>query len=169
MAGRIQEAAGGSVRDKTIAILGVTFKPNTDDMREAASLVIFPLLQARGARIRAYDPQGRTKGRALLPNVEWCTGIAEAAKGADVLVVLTEWNEFRASDLKEVRKVMKGNVLVDLRNMYDPAVADAAGFIYCGIGRGALSRAANGFSHPPLEPGDYQSGSVAGNLADQIL
>jgi UDPglucose 6-dehydrogenase len=91
------------VRGKTVGVLGVTFKPNTDDMREAPSLVIFPMLQARGARIRAYDPQGRSKAEELLPDVEWCDNALEVAEGADVLVVLTEWNEFRALDLNCVR------------------------------------------------------------------
>jgi UDPglucose 6-dehydrogenase len=135
MAARIEAAAGGSVRDKTIAILGVTFKPNTDDMREAASLVILPLLQARGARIRTCDPQGRAKAEELLPGLKWCDGALEAAAGADVLVALTEWNEFRALDLNELRQVMRGNVLVDLRNMYKDDLASAAGFVYHGIGR----------------------------------
>jgi UDPglucose 6-dehydrogenase len=135
MAGRIEAAAGGSVRDKTVGVLGVTFKPNTDDMREAPSLVIFPMLQARGARIRACDPQGRSRAEELLPGVTWCEGALEAAEGADVLVVLTEWNEFRALDLKRARELMIGNVLVDLRNMYPEAVAVEAGFVYHGIGR----------------------------------
>jgi UDPglucose 6-dehydrogenase len=138
MTARIEEAAGGSVRDKTIAVLGVTFKPNTDDMREAPSLVILPMLQARGARIRACDPQGRTKGEELLPAVEWCSGAGEAANGADVIVVLTEWNEFRALDLRQLRAVMRGNVLVDLRNVYAPALASAAGFEYSGVGRSMI-------------------------------
>lgn len=135
MATRIEAAAGGSVRDKTIGVLGVTFKPNTDDMREAPSLVILPMLQARGARIRAYDPQGGANAEELLPDVEWCQSALEVAEGTDVLVVLTEWNEFRALDLKRVREVMRGNVLVDLRNMYPEALAREAGFIYYGIGR----------------------------------
>jgi UDPglucose 6-dehydrogenase len=135
MAGRIEAAVGGSVRNKTVAVLGVTFKPNTDDMREAPSLVIFPMLQARGARIRAYDPQGRSKAQELLSGVEWCESALEMAEGAHVLVVLTEWNEFRALDLKRVREVMLGNVLVDLRNMYPEASAEEAGFVYYGVGR----------------------------------
>jgi UDPglucose 6-dehydrogenase len=134
MASRIEAAAGGSVRDKTVGVLGVTFKPNTDDMREAASLVIIPMLQARGARIRAYDPQGSAKAKELLPGVEWCDSALEAAAGADVLVVLTEWNEFRALDLKRVRELMLGNFLVDLRNVYPAALAEEAGFVYQGIG-----------------------------------
>ncbi len=140
MAHRIEEAAGGSVRDKKIAILGVTFKPNTDDMREAPSLVILPMLQARGAKIRASDPQGQSNGEELLPGVTWCASALEATEGAEVLVVLTEWNEFRAVDLLQLRKSMRGNVLVDLRNVYQPAVAEAAGFTYWGVGRSLLGR-----------------------------
>jgi len=135
MAGRIEAALGGSVRDKTIGVLGVTFKPNTDDMREAPSLVIFPMLQARGARIRAYDPQGGPKARELLSDVVWCESALDVAVGADVLVVLTEWNEFRALDLKRVRQIMNGNVIVDLRNVYTEAFAEESGFVYYGVGR----------------------------------
>ena len=132
------------MRDKTIAVLGTTFKPNTDDMREAPSLIILPLLQAKGARIRARDPQGQTNGADLLPEVEWCDSMLGAAQGADVLVVLTEWNEFRAVDLSEVRSVMRGNVLVDLRNVYSETLAHAAGFLYWGIGVSKVARAVNG-------------------------
>jgi UDPglucose 6-dehydrogenase len=136
MAARIEAAAAGcSVRDKIIGVLGVTFKPNTDDMREAPSLVILPMLQARGARIRAYDPQGRCKAEELLPGVQWCDAALDVAEGADVLVVLTEWNEFRALDLKRARELMSGNVLVDLRNVYGEGLAEEAGFVYHGIGR----------------------------------
>jgi UDPglucose 6-dehydrogenase len=133
MAARIEAAAGGRVRGKTIAVLGVTFKPNTDDMREAPSLVILPLLQARGAEIRVCDPQGRAASE--LPGVVWCATALEAAKDADLLVILTEWNEFRALDLKQVREVMRGDVLVDLRNVYNADLAEAAGLAYCGIGQ----------------------------------
>jgi len=139
MGQRVEEAAGGSLRGKTIAVLGVTFKPNTDDMREAPSLVIIPMLQARGATVRAYDPQGQENGVELLPDVEWCSSAVEAAQGADVLVILTEWNEFRAIDLRALLEAMRGDALVDLRNLYQPSVAEAAGFAYCGVGRGALS------------------------------
>ncbi|HXV83271.1 MAG TPA: UDP-glucose/GDP-mannose dehydrogenase family protein, partial [Candidatus Binatia bacterium] len=135
MAGRIEAAAGGSVRNKTVCVLGVTFKPNTDDMRDAPSLVMIPMLQARGARIRAYDPQGRSKAEELLSGVEWCPSALDAVEGAHVLVVLTEWNEFRALDLKGVREHMVGNVLVDLRNVYPQELAEQAGFLYYGIGR----------------------------------
>jgi UDPglucose 6-dehydrogenase len=135
MAGRIEAAAGGSLRGKTIGVLGVTFKPNTDDMREAPSLVILPMLQARGALIRAYDPQGRANASEMLFDVEWCESATGVAEGADLLVVLTEWNEFRGLDLGSLRATMRGNVLVDLRNVYPDALAEDAGFVYYGVGR----------------------------------
>ena len=158
MAGRIEEAAGGSVRDKTIAVLGVTFKPNTDDMREAPSLVIVPMLQARGATIRACDPQGRVQGRGAAARRRVVRQRASRRwTGADVLVVLTEWNEFRAVDLRHFRNKMRGNVLIDLRNVYQQALAEAAGFVYRGVGRGVSRRIANGASHRPRERG-YEAG-----------
>ncbi len=135
MAGRVREAAGGSVDGKTIGVLGVTFKPNTDDMREAPSLVILPMLQERGAVVKAYDPQGQTQAEPLLPGVIWCDSAMEAVEGADVLLVLTEWNEFRALDLKAARAKMTGDVLVDMRNIFSGAAARAAGFRYSSIGR----------------------------------
>ncbi|MCB1520360.1 MAG: UDP-glucose/GDP-mannose dehydrogenase family protein [Hyphomicrobiaceae bacterium] len=137
MAHRIVETLGGSVRDKTIAVLGVTFKPNTDDMRDAPSLVIVPMLQERGAIVRVRDPEGRHQAERLLPDVTWCDSIADALEGADALVVLTEWNEFRALDLTAARKAMRGDVLVDLRNIYPPKLAVDAGFRYVGVGRGS--------------------------------
>jgi UDPglucose 6-dehydrogenase len=136
MASRIERAAGGSVRGKTVAILGVTFKPNTDDMRDAPSLLIVPMLQERGATVRAFDPQGRKHGEALLPGVVWCESALDAAHGADILVIATEWNEFRALDLNQAKKTMRGNVLVDLRNVFPAELARDAGFLYLGVGRG---------------------------------
>ncbi|MCB0311139.1 MAG: UDP-glucose/GDP-mannose dehydrogenase family protein, partial [Bdellovibrionales bacterium] len=135
MAARVEAAANGSVRGKRVAVLGVTFKPNTDDMREAPSLVILPILQSRGATISACDPQGRVNAAAILPGVEWFDDPLEVAEHADVLLVLTEWNEFRALDLKKLRQVMKGDVLVDLRNVYQAHTAENAGFRYFGLGR----------------------------------
>jgi UDPglucose 6-dehydrogenase len=135
MAGRIEEALGGSVRGKTIAILGVTFKPNTDDMRDAPSLVIIPMLQERGATVRAYDPQGEKHGAAMLDGTLWCEGALDATKGADALVVVTEWNEFRALDLKAAKAAMRGNAVVDLRNIFDPDTVRNLGFTYTSIGR----------------------------------
>jgi len=135
MAHRIEDAAGGSVRGKTVAILGVTFKPNTDDMRDAPSLVIVPMLQERGATVRVCDPQGRRQAEALLPDVMWCENALETAAGADVLVTVTEWNEFRALDLKAAKSKMRGDVLVDLRNIFSAELAHATGFRYSAVGR----------------------------------
>ena len=132
---RIERAAGGTVRGRTIAVLGVTFKPNTDDMRDAPSLVIIPMLQERGATLRVYDPQGRRQAEPMLPGVVWCESALEALNGADVLAVITEWNEFRALDLKAARAAMSGNVLVDLRNVFQPEAARDAGFKYSSVGR----------------------------------
>jgi len=139
MASRIVKAAGGSVRDKKIAVLGVTFKPNTDDMREAPSLVIVPMLQERGATVRAYDPQGRKQAEPLLPGVEWCADANETIDGADIVVVMTEWNEFRALNLRAARERMAGDLLVDLRNIFSRRAAAAAGLRYLGIGRPELA------------------------------
>lgn len=136
MAGRIEEACGGSARGKKIGVLGVTFKPNTDDMRDAPSLVIVPMLQEREADLRVYDPEGRKQAEPLMPNVTWCDSAMDAISGADTLVVLTEWNEFRALDLTAVREAMAGNVIVDLRNIFKPETARELGFEYVGVGRG---------------------------------
>jgi UDPglucose 6-dehydrogenase len=133
MADKIERAFGG-VNGKTIAVLGLTFKPNTDDMREAPSLVIVPNLQARGARIRAYDPEGMAEARKLL-NAEFCADAYEALAGADGVVILTEWNEFRALDLPRVKGLLKEALMVDLRNIYRPAQMAAAGFRYVSVGR----------------------------------
>jgi UDPglucose 6-dehydrogenase len=135
MAHRVEAAAGGSVRGKTIAILGATFKPNTDDMRDAPSLIIVPMLQERGATVRVVDPQGRRQAEPLLPGVTWSESALEAATGADVLVTVTEWNEFRALDLKAAKAKMRGDVLVDLRNVFTAELAHAAGFRYSAVGR----------------------------------
>ena len=137
MAHRVIDAAGGSVADKVIAVLGVTFKPNTDDMRDAPSLIIVPMLQERGARVRVYDPQGRRHGEELLPGVDWSASATDAAHGADVLVIITEWNEFRALDLGAVAARMRGKCVVDLRNVFQPKEARTAGLDYIGIGRRA--------------------------------
>jgi UDPglucose 6-dehydrogenase len=135
MATRIQAVAGGDLRGKVVAVLGVTFKPNTDDMRDAPSLVIVPMLQERGAKVTAYDPEGERHGRPLLPGVTWARSALEAVDGADIVVVLTEWNEFRALDLAEVRRRMRGRLMVDTRNVYPLADPGAAGLDYVSIGR----------------------------------
>ena len=135
MASRVMTAAGGSVRGKSIGVLGVAFKPNTDDMREAPSLAIVPALQDAGATVRAFDPAAMREAAPLLPGVTWCADPYEVAQGADVLVLITEWNEFRALDLERIGAVMRAKVFVDLRNVYDPAEVREAGFAYSSIGR----------------------------------
>ncbi|MCC6244302.1 MAG: UDP-glucose/GDP-mannose dehydrogenase family protein [Gemmatimonadaceae bacterium] len=135
MASRVMQACGGSVRGKTVAVLGVAFKPNTDDMRAAPSLSIIPALQDAGATIRAFDPAAMHEATALLPDVHWCHDAYDAATGADVLVIITEWNEFRALDLAQLRAIMRTPAIVDLRNIYRPQLVRDAGFTYAGIGR----------------------------------
>ena len=135
MAVRVEKAAGGALRGKTVCILGVTFKPNTDDMRDAPSLVLVPMLLERGAKVKAYDPKGQKNARDLLVGVDWQDSAMDAIEGSDVLVVLTEWNEFRGLDLTVVKEKMNGNALVDLRNIYVPANAREAGLSYTSIGR----------------------------------
>ena len=136
MANRILAAAGGSVQGKVVAVLGLTFKPETDDMREAPSLLVVPKLVDLGADVRAFDPQGMGQAQPLLPpSVVYCRNWLEAASGADVLVVLTEWNEFRAISPAKIKEIMRGNVIVDLRNIFDPDAIRMQGFYYDSIGR----------------------------------
>jgi len=127
-------AAFGGVKDKTIAVLGLTFKPNTDDMREAPSLVILPELTKQGARIRAYDPEGMQEAKKYL-DVEMCPDAYAALEGADGVVILTEWNEFRALDLKTAKRLLKRPFMVDLRNIYRPDEMEKAGYTYFSVGR----------------------------------
>ncbi|WP_206930579.1 UDP-glucose dehydrogenase family protein [Roseococcus thiosulfatophilus] len=136
MADRVIRACGGDVDGKVIAILGLTFKPETDDMRDAPSLEIIPRLVAAGAHIRAHDPEGMDAARRLLPaTVEYASGALNAAQGADAVVLLTEWNEYRNIAPGKLRNMMRGNLLLDLRNVYDPPAMREAGFTYHSIGR----------------------------------
>ncbi len=136
MAARIVAACGGSVRGKTIAVLGLTFKPETDDMRDSPSLPIVSRLVEDGAMVRAFDPEGMEQARPLLPpGVVYCKDAMDTVTGADALVVITEWNEFRALSPARLRQAMQGDVLVDLRNVYDPVAMAQAGFRYHSIGR----------------------------------
>ena len=137
MADKIVAACGGSVDGKTVAVLGLTFKPNTDDMREAPSLSIVAGLKAAGACVRVFDPEGMIEAKKILDpeSVEWCEDPYDAATGADALTIVTEWNEFRALDLDRLKDVMKGAVMVDLRNVYNPDEMSAAGFDYTCVGR----------------------------------
>ena len=136
MIDRIVDLCDGTVNGKTVAILGVTFKPNTDDMREAPSLTIIPALVGGGAKVKVVDPQGKREGEALLPGVKWMEDAYQAAQGAHVLVILTEWNEFRALDLAKIAKKMATPQMADLRNVYSAKDAKKAGFTtYVGVGR----------------------------------
>ncbi len=136
MTTKIMDLCGGSVNGKTIAVLGVTFKPNTDDMRDAPSLTIVPALVGSGAKVRVVDPQGHREGEALLPGVSWVEDAYEAAQNADCVVLLTEWNEFRALDLERLAKGMVTPTMADLRNIYSEKDAKRAGFsAYVSIGR----------------------------------
>jgi UDPglucose 6-dehydrogenase len=140
MAGKIVRALGGEVAGKTIGILGLTFKPNTDDMRDAPSLDIVPALQALGAKVQAFDPEGR-EARQLFRDLDFKEGPYEAAEGADALVILTEWDQFRALDLGRVKALMRAPVVIDLRNIYRAAEMQALGFHYTSIGRKAQTPA----------------------------
>jgi len=138
IAHRIIEAMHGSVKEKTIAVLGVTFKPNTDDMRESPSLDIIPTLQSKGAKIRVFDPQGQKEGAALLPDVQWCSDPYTAIEGSDCLVIITEWHEFGALDLVRIKKLLNSPMVIDLRNIYQPQEMEKAGFTYYSIGRASV-------------------------------
>ncbi len=135
MADKIIAALGGEAAGKTVALLGLTFKPNTDDMRDAASLAIVPALQARGASVRAFDPEGMHEAGRLLRDVAFATNAYEAAQGADAVVIVTEWDQFRALDLERLKTTMKRPVMVDLRNVYQAADLRARGFDYSSVGR----------------------------------
>jgi UDPglucose 6-dehydrogenase len=142
MAERIEAALGGSVAGKRIALLGLTFKPNTDDMRDSPSLAIVPALVQRGAAIRAFDPEGMAEAQKLLAGIEYGADAYDALENADAVVFLTEWNAFRSIDWRRAARLMKGRVVVDLRNIYKPSQVAAAGFAYHSIGRAAALPAA---------------------------
>jgi UDPglucose 6-dehydrogenase len=135
MAGRVVDALDGDVRGKTIAVLGLAFKPNTDDMRDAPALDIIPALQAMGAKIQAFDPEAMHEAQKLLTGIDYKTGPYEALEGADAMVLITEWDRFRALDLDRVKALLKTPVVVDLRNIYSPEQVRAAGLRYSSIGR----------------------------------
>jgi UDPglucose 6-dehydrogenase len=136
MPAKVVAACGGSLRGKTVAVLGLTFKPNTDDMREAPSLVIVPALEAQGARVRAYDPHGMEEARKLMPRLETAVDPYACIEGADAMLILTEWDQFRALDLDRVKAALRSPVIIDLRNIYRPAEVAAKGLTYVSVGRG---------------------------------
>ena len=140
MADRVAKALGGSVEGKRIAVLGLAFKQNTDDMRDAPSIPLVTTLLERGASVTAFDPVATENARALMPGAEYASDPYEAAKDADALVVVTEWDEFRGLDLGQFAKTMRGTLIVDLRNVYNRADAEEAGLSYIGIGRGRIDR-----------------------------
>jgi UDPglucose 6-dehydrogenase len=135
MVERIVAACGGSVAAKTLAVLGLTFKPNTDDMREAPSLVILPALAQQGATVRAYDPAGMDEASKLIPNMTAAADPYACMEGADALIILTEWDQFRALDLDRVKKALRSPIVIDLRNIYKPADMAERGFQYTSVGR----------------------------------
>jgi UDPglucose 6-dehydrogenase len=139
LAERIAHAVGGSLRNKRVAVLGLSFKAETDDLREAASLVIIPALQNEGATIAAYDPVAIPAARLLLPDVTWCGDAYETAKDADAIVVLTEWNEFRGLDLRRLAAQMREPVLIDFRNIYSAGDVAKTPFVYHSLGRATVS------------------------------
>jgi UDPglucose 6-dehydrogenase len=135
MVTKVIDALGGEVSGKTVAILGLAFKPETDDMRDSPTIPLIQGIQAKGAIIRAYDPQATENAKTYFENVTYCADAYETAAGADVLVIATEWNEFRALNLQKVKKALGKPVIVDLRNVYDPARVRAEGFTYVSVGR----------------------------------
>jgi UDPglucose 6-dehydrogenase len=135
MARKVIDICGGNVRGRTIAVLGLTFKPNTDDMRDAPSIAVITALQDAGAKVRAYDPAGMKQAKGLLDNVEYCSDPYACAEGADALVICTEWDEFRALDVERVRAKLKRPILVDLRNIYRPEEMARQDFTYVSVGR----------------------------------
>ncbi len=136
MVKKIRGALGGSESGKIIAVLGLTFKPETDDMRDAPSLAILPNLADKGATVRAHDPQGIKEAKPLLPdNIVYCEDVYDTFLYADAVVLMTEWNEYRGLDLDRVKELMRGNVFVDLRNVYEPDQMAGYGFDYVGVGR----------------------------------
>ena len=141
MARKVIQACGGSVRDKTIAVLGLTFKPNTDDMREAPSIAIITALEDAGASVRAYDPEGMQQARQLVPGLVLADSAYACLDGADAMVIVTEWNEFRALDLRRIKSLLASPVVVDLRNIYRPDEMARMGFTYRSVGRPSTAEA----------------------------
>ena len=135
MARKVSAMFAGNLRGKTIAVLGLTFKPNTDDMREAPSISIITALQDLGGKVRVFDPAGMGQAKAVLQNVEYCEGPYECVEDVDALVIATEWEQFRALDLERVRDLMACPIIVDLRNIYRPEEMSKHGFAYSCIGR----------------------------------
>ena len=135
MGRKVIAAMNGDLRGKTVAILGLTFKPNTDDMRDSPAIAVIQTLQDAGAKIRAYDPEGEEQARLVLENVTYCSNAYEAMEGSDALAIVTEWDAFRALDLERVKSLLSQPIMVDLRNVYPREMVEAAGFTYHAVGR----------------------------------
>ncbi len=135
MGRKVIAAAGGDIRGKKVAVLGLTFKPNTDDMRDSPAITVIQTLQDAGAKVTAYDPEGMANAKPLIEGIDYAQGPYEAAQDAEALVIVTEWNQFRALDLARLKSTMKSPVLVDLRNIYRADEVTAHGFSYSSIGR----------------------------------
>ena len=135
MARKVASAVGGNMRGKTVAVLGLTFKPNTDDMREAPSIALITALRDMGTKVRAYDPAGMEQAKTVLPEIIYASSAYCCAEGADALVIVTEWEQFRALDLAYLKDIMARPVVVDLRNVYRPEDMAKHGFIYQAVGR----------------------------------
>ncbi|MCI5122590.1 MAG: UDP-glucose/GDP-mannose dehydrogenase family protein, partial [Candidatus Electrothrix sp. AUS4] len=136
MVKKIRDAVGGSEAGKTFAVLGLTFKPETDDMRDAPVLTILPALLEKGAKVRAHDPKGMEEAKKYLPeDVEYVNDAYEACKGVDAVVLMTEWNQYRALDFERLKKGMNTPIFIDLRNVYEPTSLKNMGFSYVGVGR----------------------------------
>ncbi len=144
MGRKVAAMFGGMLRGKTVAVLGLTFKPNTDDMREAPSVAVITALQDMGARVRVFDPAGMDQAKAVLKDVTYCEGAYDCVDGADALVIATEWEQFRALDLDRVHDVMACPVVVDLRNIYHPEDMIRHGFAYACVGRPPATAASAG-------------------------
>jgi len=147
MARKVSAALHGEVRGKTVALLGLTFKPNTDDMRDAPSIPITTALQDMGAKVRAYDPEGMQQAKQFISGVTFCKDAYDCAAGASALVIVTEWEQFRALDFQRLKNVMERPVLVDLRNVYRAEDVARHGFAYEGVGRISLKRSSSELTH----------------------
>jgi len=150
MARRVASALGGNLRDKTIAVLGLTFKPNTDDMRAAPSIALITALQDMGASVKAFDPVGMQHAREILSDVEYCENAYLCAKDADALVIVTEWEQFRALDIAKFRQLMRSAIMVDLRNIYRAEEIRQYGFAYYGIGKGEAKQSQRALRTEPV-------------------
>jgi UDPglucose 6-dehydrogenase len=153
MADRIAAACGGDLEGKTLAVLGLTFKPNTDDMRDSPALAILPVLHEAGARIRAFDPEGMAEAKKLMPELDYCADAYATMDGAEALVLITEWNEFRALDLARVKSLLRRPLVIDLRNIYQPDEMIGAGLIYHSIGRPLIEHS----GEPTIDQADLRA------------